>query len=197
MKRYTAALILVLVVAIMIGCSKQAEKENTVTPSQPEQSNGEWELQIYYTNGNSDTLSFAAPNTWLSGNGAPNAETGIPGDFYFDIENLVRYQKKASGWSVLVDFNDSLTRKYNVEFKTNGGQFASSTFTGTTTIERGHCFYADGRQVPLVVRQGFIFDGWYTTKNPDPTIHGRFTDLTNVYSDRTLYANWIQDTASK
>ena len=46
MKRYTAALILVLVVAIMIGCSKQAEKENTVTPSQPEQSNGEWELQI-------------------------------------------------------------------------------------------------------------------------------------------------------
>ncbi|MDY3209412.1 MAG: InlB B-repeat-containing protein [Candidatus Enterosoma sp.] len=129
--------------------------------------------------------------------GAPNAEAGIPGDFYFDIENLVRYQKKASGWSVLVDFNDSLTRKYNVEFKTNGGQFASSTFTGTTTIERGHCFYADGRQVPLVVRQGFIFDGWYTTKNPDPTIHGRFTDLTNVYSDRTLYANWIQDTASK
>ena len=128
--------------------------------------------------------------------GAPNAETGIPGDFYFDIENLVRYQKKASGWSVLVDFNDSLTRKYNVEFKTNGGQFASSTFTGSTTIERGHCFYADGRQVPLVVRQGFIFDGWYTTKNPDPTIHGRFTDLTNVYSDRTLYANWIQDTAS-
>lgn len=46
MKRYTAALILVLVVAIMIGCSKQTEKENTVTPSQPEQSNGEWELQI-------------------------------------------------------------------------------------------------------------------------------------------------------
>lgn len=158
---------------------------------------GEWELQIYYTNGNSDTLSFAAPNTWLSGNGAPNAEAGIPGDFYFDIENLVRYQKKASGWSVLVDFNDSLTRKYNVEFKTNGGQFASSTFTGSTTIERGHCFYADGRQVPLVVRQGYLFDGWYTTKNPDPTIHGRFTDLTNVYSDRTLYANWIQDTASK
>ena len=133
---------------------------------------------------------------WLSGNGAPNAETGIPGDFYFDIENLVRYQNKASGWSILVDFNDSLTRKYNVEFKTNGGQFASSTFTGSTTIERGHCFYANGRQVPLVVRQGFIFDGWYTTKNPDPTIHGRFTDLTNVYSDRTLYANWIQDTAS-
>lgn len=27
---------------------------------------GEWELQIYYTNGNSDTLSFAAQNTWLS-----------------------------------------------------------------------------------------------------------------------------------
>lgn len=46
MKRYTAALILVLVVAIMIGCSKQAEKENTVTPSQPEQSNGGGELQI-------------------------------------------------------------------------------------------------------------------------------------------------------
>lgn len=155
--------------------------------------NGEWVLQLYYTDGNSEIVAFSAPNTWLSGNGAPTSDSGNVGDFYFDLENLVRYQKNQSGWKVIANFKDKLSATYTVEFRTNGGQLASSAAQSKVQIERGHTFFSDNLTVPLAVKQGYTFDGWYTTKNPDPAISGRFTDLTSVYSDRTLYANWIEN----
>ncbi len=155
---------------------------------------GERILTIYYTDGRTDQVTLPTFNTRLSGNGMPGSDLGHIGDFYFDLENNVIYQKESSGWSVVIDFKNQLGTTYTVEFRLNGdgGRFASSSFQGKVTIERGHTFYSDKISVPLAVRDGYSFDGWYTSPTPDPNVNGRFTDVTNVYSDRTLYASWIK-----
>lgn len=155
---------------------------------------GERILTIYYTDGRTDQVTLPTFNTRLSGNGMPGSDLGHIGDFYFDLENNVIYQKESSGWSVVIDFKNQLGTTCTIEFRLNGdgGRFASSSFQGKVTLERGHTFYSDKIAVPLAVRDGYSFDGWYTSPTPDPNVNGRFTDVTNVYSDRTLYASWIK-----
>ena len=57
-------------------------------------------------------------------------------------------------------------------------------------IPHGSYFAAqEGYTIPIPTRNGYDFVGWYTTKTITPT-SGKFTDLTPVMADLTLYAIW-------
>ena len=59
---------------------------------------------------------------------------------------------------------------------------------GAGTIEPIRVPYGKGiLRLPYVIKNGYVFDGWYTDKN----YYNRFDADTPVYSDMTLYAKWI------
>ncbi len=153
-------------------------------------------LKITLTDGTKlDPLKFPKPadaNTWLSGQGKPSDTIGKNGDFFFDTANLVIYGKENGSWVVIHNFGDS-GESYKVSFKLNDSNEAPASLSGPLfyEIDRGNYFASHGYSIPIPTRPGFTFNGWYTTATPNAT-NGAFTDLTPVFSDLTLFANWIE-----
>ena len=60
-------------------------------------------------------------------------------------------------------------------------------------IERGDYFSTSvNAPLPSPIRDGYTFDGWYTSAVITPTT-GHFTELTPVFGEITLYAKWIKN----
>lgn len=148
-------------------------------------------LQIFYSDGNNETVKFDKPNGWLSGVTNPSEELGNVGDFYFNTVNYRIYQKDENkGWIIVCVLKyDESKEVHHVTFEPNGGTLVSSN--GECEITHGETFYNNtAYKIPLAVKEGKTFLGWYTSKDKnDPTV-GKFTILTPVYSDMTLYAWW-------
>ena len=140
------------------------------------------------------TLHFSRPenpNEWHTGSGIPSSILGKDGDFYFDVDRKDIYSKKNGVWIKIVDFDDSETL-YTVEFNLNGenAKFPEgSNYSNYYTIPEGTSFASNNETIPIPVREGYSFQGWYTTRTPS-IVNGMFNDLTIVSGDLTLYAKW-------
>lgn len=52
------------------------------------------------------TISFQPGQTWHTGDGQPSVNLGVAGDFYYDVQSGVVYQKiNATSWGVVQDIN--------------------------------------------------------------------------------------------
>lgn len=157
------------------------------------ESDTEYILTFYFTDGSSQDVSFAKPTqpaTWLSGFSKPETSIGNNGDFYLDKSTLTIYQKVNGEWMLIAELSqDSLT--HTVKFDANGGEFSSDTFSTIFEVNHGETFYGNANYIfPKVTREGYTFIGWHTSINQSDPTAGIFTDLTPVLDDMTLYAWW-------
>lgn len=153
----------------------------------------EYILTFYLSDGTSQSVSFSKPtqpSTWLSGFSAPDESMGNDGDFYLNKADLTIYQKLNGTWMIIAQLSSS-QETHTVRFDANGGTFSSDTFSTVFQVTHGETFYGNPKYIfPTVTYEGYTFLGWYTSVNQkNPTV-GKFTDLTPVYSDMTLYAWW-------
>jgi len=149
-----------------------------------------------------ETIKFnrpEAPNTWLtisSGKG-PDSSLGKNGDYCYDTVANAIYHKDGGSWVLLVDFDDVETT-HTIKFDVNADDaylVDGFGFSSSYELTRGSTFYAytkeTGRLMPVAARPGYKFIGWYSSS--ELTVNsGQFTDLTPIYSDMTLYAQWSE-----
>ena len=150
-------------------------------------------MTITYTDNSTQELEFARPNKWFSEMSAPLDTDGINGDLWYDLSHNVIYVKQNDKWTPVINLHDLTNQTYTVRFNLNDTiEEPASMPLGTLftyEIVGGNYFKASGYEIPIPTREGYEFVGWYTVKIPT-VVNGRFTDLTAVFSDLTLYAKW-------
>ena len=150
---------------------------------------------ITFTDDTQQQLEFARPNKWFSEMSKPTKDDGIDGDLWYDTAHQIIYLKQNGKWVETMNFNDTVEEiiPYTVSFNLNdSNEYPASMPVGTLLeyeIDPNMNFYSSGYEVPYPTREGYEFEGWYTTKIVT-NVHGAFTDLTYVMSDMTLYAKW-------
>lgn len=162
-----------------------------------------YSLIVTYTDGSSETFPFAKPQTtkWYSGNGDPS--TSLPygtslndGDFYFDKANFIFYQYDMFNfkWEVIADLGlPGTTCTVTFDARANGGQITN----GSNSIKCQRGSYIALADIPTASKEGYTFVGWYTAKTGDGNVNAtKFTDLTPVFSDLTLYACFVENTTT-
>lgn len=144
------------------------------------------------TNGvdGNDGLPGADGSTWLTGPENPTNETGKNGDLYLNTSSYDIFLKSNNVWGLIgnikgekgVDGNDADTYgiTYTVTFDPNGGELIDSE----TSVQTN---YGETIVLPMASKDGFIFTGWYTGFSVND---GKFTSVTPVTKDITLYAGW-------
>lgn len=160
-------------------------------------------ITFYFTDDSEpETVEFTKPqqpNTWLtisSGKG-PDSSLGKNGDYCYDTVANAIYHKDGGSWVLLVDFDDVETT-HTIKFDVNADDaylVDGFGFSSSYELTRGSTFYAytkeTGRLMPVAARPGYKFIGWYSSS--ELTVNsGQFTDLTPIYSDMTLYAQWSE-----
>ncbi len=174
---------------VSIPAPKEGNGISFITSDEDDEANL-YILNIYYTDGSNSTVSFSKPSipsTWLSGNYEPDDATGRNGDFYFDKINLRIYQKMNDSWTYIAQLSNA-KEKHTLTFDPNGGMFTPDSLT-SIEVEHGNNLYGKNL-IPKVTREGYVFIGWYTSPNQLDQTSGKFTDLTPVTSNMTLYAWW-------
>ena len=174
--------------------------QNIVVPA-PEDGNGiksisgaeegqHYCIDVEYTNGETAQIKFERPARWYNGSNKPLDDFGENGDYFFDTEHEKIYCKTGGMWNEVVDFK---IEKYKVIFDLNDeGDAYLPTSTAIFKVERGSYFSADGNgDIPIPTRPGYRFGGWYTKRIVNEATMSPFTDFTPVFSNLTLYANWI------
>ncbi len=163
-------------------------------------SDGNYHIEVDYTDDTSDEFILDGPNRWLSGNGTPDSGEGKAGDYYLDELHGTVYKKDESGWVKVIDLKED-EKQVTVTFFLNDSTNAPATISSGTiydyTLPKGSNFYSAGLNMPTASRfdrdsgKYYTFAGWWAGTNWDDINIGQFNNLTNVYSDITLYAKWI------
>ena len=146
-------------------------------------------------------VTFAANGGIISGNSYITVKTGSR---YGTLPTATRSGYTFDGWytsesgetritentTVSLTGNQTLyahwtARTYTVTFNANGGTISGNN---TRTVKYGEQYGI----LPTASRDGYTFDGWYTSENGGTQI----TYDTNVAitADQTLYAQWSQET---
>lgn len=155
-------------------------------------------LIINYTNGESEEVKFnkpKSPSKWLSGSSVPSSNEGDNGDYYFDTFHKVIYTKEAGNWIEVVRFDDGqeICRvRFDLNDTLDGGVPAKMPADARLSYMVRKNTYFDNNgygSIPIPTRDGYIFKGWYKTKNVS-AISSSFTDFTIILSDLELYAIW-------
>lgn len=154
----------------------------------------EYKIKFYYTDGTSSEISFLRPASWLSGNGGPLPESGIEGDFYFDLVYKNIYIKKNDGtevkWEKIADL-EKTEEVYTVVFMPGSGATINGS-PSTYTFAPGQSFSTSGKgTIPVPTKDGYVFKGWYAAEAGYITENnGQFTDLTPITGNLTLHPQW-------
>ena len=178
---------------VTIPAPKNGENGVCISSMVASETSSKYVIRVTYTNGKVQDLEFSRPkdpNNWTTGSEAPSNTMGANGDFYFDIYHKNIYLKENGRWSLIVSLtSDDI--KYTVRFDLNDDGDAVMP-TGALMeyhITRGMYFDAEGYSLPIPIRPGYDFMGWYRSKVVTP-VNGAFTDITPVFNDLILFANW-------
>lgn len=167
----------------------------------------EYGLIINFTDGTSTTITLPRPQAteWFYGALPPSDTLGSDGDFYLNISNGEIYTKTNGVWAAIFSIQGSgssaSVNRYYVSFVLNDSSESfvdpnpddNITFSGTSISQRvdeGYVFTLD--EIPLVSKEGYTFEGWYTTADNNPNA-GKLSDITPVFSNLTLYPRWSQN----
>ena len=173
---------------------------NGILSMQATEDGDHYYIDVNYTNGTTEQLKFqrpADPNQWLYGSEEPGRLKGSDGDYYFDTYHKVIYVKEKGSWTKVISFKEeSETKYFTVSFDLNDAGDAKMPEEARPSyqIEKGTSFVSAGYgDIPVPTREGYRFMGWYTKKAVNHATMSPFTDLTPVFSDLTLYAQWEQE----
>ena len=176
--------------------------------------------QITFGDGDSK-IQVQRPATWLSGVLPPDLNDlpefrqtpTFDGDFYYCTQYNQIFQKTNGSWKLLIDLSTSLTEnKVSVTFMPEGGTLSTNVNdypadhtvnqdgSVTVRLEKGST-YPQASVIPTPQREGYVFLGWYKTKNVEfvngaPINNGAFTDMVPVTENITLYAIWAKATTA-
>lgn len=161
-----------------------------------------------------DTITVQRPSAWLSGQSAPEEYTETVtynGDFYYCIGNNTVYKKIDGAWVVMVTFPSADNKsQVTVTFDANGGVFSTDRTkypalaqpyddnSRLDVILYEGDYYPAAYDIPTPTLEGYTFIGWFakpvtgSVTDEELLNYGRFTYLTPVTSDITLYAAWRQ-----
>ncbi len=152
------------------------------------------------------------PTTWYNGIGVPSSDLGKEGDHYFDIKNLVIYEKKEGEWTVVLSFYDYYNDKDTVKITFDLNDCESRPAAMTTPYSKNeegqyevnvpyNSYFTSVGAIPLPTRSGYdsngasysyTFKGWCT--NADASVVGGYlTDLTACNADMLYYAIWEEE----
>ncbi len=158
-------------------------------------------------------ITFAMPEnptTWYNGSGAPSEELGQDGDHYFDIKNIVIYEKKDGEWVVVLSIleyygkdDKSVTITFDLNDSTQEPAALASVYSpnedGLYEVEVPYnTYFTSVGSIPLPTRSGYDssgnsysynFMGWCSSKEASP-VSGYLTELTACNDDMTYYALW-------
>jgi uncharacterized repeat protein (TIGR02543 family) len=158
------------------------------------ESDGAYYITVKYTDNSEQTLTFERPSKWFHGTTVPSNLLGVVGDYFFDTAHDKMYLKEelpdgTIKWNEIASIR---SEKYDVRFELNDdGDAFMNNANVTYTVERGSYFSADGNgKIPVPIRPGYTFLGWYQEKIVDETTMSPFTDFTPVFSHLVLYARW-------
>lgn len=152
---------------------------------------GNYSLIITYTDDStSDPITFDRPNTILHGINPPSYRIGLNGDLYFDESSKAFYYKSNDAWTLIYRF-DTTIHRCSVKFIVD----ANTTLNGPQEVQiiQSTSFSTSGYTLPIPVKEGFVFEGWYLVNNPDVRINGKFFDTTIVYEDIKLYPYFVAE----
>ncbi len=162
--------------------------------------NGNYVITVEYSDDTQDSFTLTGPTKWLSGNRAPNEEEGNIGDFYFDEEFGTVYKKTGEKtWEKITDLKEE-EKDVTVTFDpmdTIDEKAKMPNNITKYTLKKGSNFYSVDKTLPSPAKycnkkeDYYIFEGWWAGKDFDNVNIGQFTNLTNVYSDITVYAKWV------
>ena len=148
---------------------------------------GNYSITVYYTDGTLESFTLDRPASILSGTN-PSEGDGIDGDLFYDTATKTLYNKADGVWNRIIQFDDD-TIKYTVSFNLNCDD-ATAKLNGKSQISVKKLSYLSASSIPYPTRDGYHFDGWYLTEEPDIN-NGIFTDMTLITSDLVLYAKWV------
>lgn len=156
-------------------------------------------LIFTYTDGSKQEVQLTKPQAtrWYTGNGTPENNVGSVGDFYIDNNSKTFYTKTSSGWMTIFSLEEEKKESFTITFITNGGNWVWTSEESLATDNRSIIFeegtYVELDQVQLQInREGYTFNGWWTDAEINSN-SGHFTELTPVFDNLTLYANWIEN----
>lgn len=172
-----------------------------ITSMTPNMENGTYTIVVEYSNGETESIEFKRSALWFEGSSKPDAATieslnAVKGDYFMDTQHKKIYRLDDTGWTLLIDFTKA-EDLYTITFALNDSAdaeanfiYPTSDYPSTITVKYGTYFASgDYGPLPVVQRDGYEFLGWYTT--PVITVtSGQFNDLTPIFSDLTLYAQW-------
>lgn len=157
-------------------------------------------LTIEYSDGETETFSFAKPtiSKWYNGHGTPSSNLGRVGDYYFDeIGKGIWVKDRADNqeiWRKVAQLRDESAIQFCVVTLNLNVIDDSAILIGDEEyyVRKGsNLALSSTKQLPIPTREGYVFGGWYTEQEVDERIHGRFTNLTTVDANVTIYAHWI------
>lgn len=172
------------------------QKGNGISSIISSETDTEYKLTINYENGEKEEVAFnkpEKPNQWFNGGMRPTQTIGKDGDYYFDTQHKEIYVKENGDWTLIVDFNVSeqvFTVKFDLNDSTEEPAYMPTGSFASYVLKRESIFSDNGYgEIPIPIRPGYNFVGWYRTKNITP-INAPFTDLTPINSNLVLYAIW-------
>lgn len=131
--------------------------------------------------------------TWLTGENNPSNDEGKNGDLYLNTTNFDIFTKIDGEWNMIGNIKgnpgenghdaDTYGKVYTVTFDAGEGHLIEYE----ETIEVN---YGETIDLPLAERSEYVFTGWYTGFGVND---GKFTNVTPVTRDLTLYAGWEED----
>lgn len=131
--------------------------------------------------------------TWLTGLEDPSNGDGKNGDLYLNTTSSDIFTKVNGEWVKIGNIKgnpgenghdaDTYGRVHTVTFDAGEGELIN--YEETIQVN-----YGETIELPLAKRDAYIFTGWYTGFGVND---GKFTNVTPVTRDLTLYAGWEED----
>lgn len=157
-----------------------------------------YKIIIIFSDNSTRELELPRPqvSNWLSGTTIPSNNLGKKGDFYVNLLTGDVYTKlDGESWSYLFSIKGSggatQSETYNVVFNLRDDEYTSELNPGSQTlvrVEEGETISLEN--IPVPIKDGYIFDGWYAGEDESNPNVGKFTNLTVVTSNLDLYARW-------
>ena len=167
----------------------------------------QYQLIVHYTNGSSQVVSFNKTSAWHNGAGDPTPAMGRRGDYYFDQKNTAIWHKvkesttDPTAWALIVGFH-TFEKDVQINFTIDSSKsevWSDASYylsTKSFTLQVGQSWVSylaslpeDDRAenaIPVPVRAGYVFAGWYVTRNPVPGVNAAFNDMTVIPNTESI-----------
>lgn len=119
---------------------------------------------------------------WYFGSGVPAADLGQPGDCYLDLDANAVYQRTSDEWKRQGEFSEQGSSGETVEVTLDAGEGTLPAGSEKLSVKKGGSV-----ELPLPVRDGYLFLGWFVG---DGVFAAQVNALTVFTSDVTLTAHW-------